>query len=449
MNKLFFPDNFIWGAATASYQIEGAWNKDGKKMSIWDSFSHTPGNVKNADKGDVACDHYHRFEEDVEIMKQLGLDTYRFSVSWPRIIPDGKGKVNQKGLDFYKRLIEKLLEAEISPTLTLYHWDLPFELQKIGGWANRDVAEYFAEYAELMFDELGDKVDRWITHNEPWVVSFLGHHKGEHAPGLNDLKLALNASHNLLVSHGKSVERFRSKNLDGEIGITLNLHQTYPASSSKKDKKAAKLAKENINNWFLDPIFKEKYPGRLLNIYNQAVGGFEIKDDDMKLIAKEIDFLGINYYTRAVTKYNSNNKIIPISNIKPEGSKYTDMGWEVYPQGLYDLLIEIKEKYGDLPLYITENGAAFKDELNDGRIKDNERIEYLKKHFKAAHKAIENGVNLQGYYVWSLMDNFEWAYGYDKRFGLVYIDYDNSQERFLKDSAKWYKKVIKNNGLEK
>src|SRR6056297_288166 len=383
MNKLFFPDNFIWGTATASYQIEGAWNKDGKKMSIWDSFSHTPGNVENADTGDVACDHYHRFEEDVEIMKQLGLDTYRFSVSWPRIIPDGKGKVNQKGLDFYKRLIEKLLEAEISPTLTLYHWDLPFELQKIGGWANRDVAEYFAEYAELMFDELGDKVDRWITHNEPWVVSFLGHHKGEHAPGLNDLKLALNASHNLLVSHGKSVERFRSKNLDGEIGITLNLHQTYPASSSKKDKKAAKLAKENINNWFLDPIFKEKYPGRLLNIYNQAVGGFEIKDGDMKLIAKEIDFLGINYYTRAVTKYNSNNKIIPISNIKPEGSKYTDMGWEVYPQGLYDLLIEIKEKYGDLPLYITENGAAFKDELNDGRIKDNERIEYLKKHFKA------------------------------------------------------------------
>ena len=447
MTKLIFPDNFIWGAATASYQIEGAWNEDEKGMSIWDSFSHTPGNVKNGDTGDVACDHYHRIEEDIEIMKNMGLDSYRFSVSWPRIMPRGKGKINQKGLDFYKRLVEGLLKAGISPALTLYHWDLPFELQKMGGWTNRDVAEYFAEYAEVMFEELGDKVDRWITHNEPWVVSFLGHQKGEHAPGLTDLKLTLNTAHNLLVSHGKSVEAFRSKNVDGELGITLNLHQTYPATDSKKDRVAAQLAKENINNWFLDPIFKGKYPEKLSEIYNKAVGGFEIRDSDMELISRDIDFLGINYYTRAVTKYDSGNELFPVGKVKPEGSKYTEMGWEVYPEGLYDLLVELKEEYGDIPLYITENGAAFKDELTEGKVRDDDRIEYLKQHFKAAHKAIKDGVNLEGYYVWSLMDNFEWAFGYDKRFGLVYIDYENEQTRYIKDSARWYKKVINNNGI--
>mgnify|MGYP006289244447 CR=1 FL=1 len=447
MSKLIFPDNFLWGAATASYQIEGAWNEDGKGMSIWDSFSHTPGNVKNNDTGDIACDHYHRLEEDVEIMKKLGLDSYRFSVSWPRIMPAGKGKINQKGLDFYKYLIEELLKADISPALTLYHWDLPFELQKIGGWSNRDVAEYFAEYAEIMFDELGDRVDRWITHNEPWVVSFLGHNKGEHAPGLSDLKLTLNVAHNLMLSHGKSVERYRSKNLNGELGITLNLHQTYPATDSEKDREAAKLAKEHINGWFLDPIFKGHYPEKLKEIYNNYVGAFEIQDGDMDLISKDIDFLGINYYTRAVSKYGDEKDSLAVQNIKPEGKKYTEMGWEVYPEGLYDLLTEIKDEYGDTPLYITENGAAFKDELSNGEVKDDERLDYLKEHFKAAHKAIEDGVNLKGYYVWSLMDNFEWAFGYSKRFGLIYIDYENGQKRYLKDSAKWYKKVIENNSI--
>ena len=447
MSKIIFPKDFIWGTATASYQIEGAWNEDGKGMSIWDSFSHTPGNVQNNDTGDVACDHYHRFKEDIEIMKELGLDSYRFSVSWPRIMPDGKGEINQKGLDFYKNLVEELLNAGISPALTLYHWDLPFELQKIGGWTNRDVAEYFAEYAELMFDELGDRVERWITHNEPWVVSFMGYHTGEHAPGLTDLKLAQDAAHNLLLSHGKAVERFRSKNLDGELGITLNLYQTYPATDSEKDKEAAGLAKESLNGWFLNPIFNGNYPAKISEFYNNAVGDIEIQDGDMDLISQDIDFLGINYYSRAVVKYDSSQEFIPVAHIKPEDSQYTEMGWEVYPEGLYDLLTEIKEVYGDIPLYITENGAAFDDELIDGQVKDEERLDYLKQHFKAAHKAIKNGVNLKGYYVWSLMDNFEWAHGYSKRFGLIYIDYGNGQTRYFKDSARWYKKVINNNGI--
>lgn len=448
MNKIIFPDDFTWGAATASYQIEGAYNEDGKGKSIWDRFTHERGNIKNNDTGDIACNHYHEYKKDIELMKKLGLDSYRFSISWPRILPKGKGKINQQGLDFYRRLIDELLQAEISPAVTLYHWDLPQVLQDNDGWVNRDTVKYYNEYAHIMFKKLGDVVPLWITHNEPFVASFVGNLFGEHAPGYTNFQLALQVAHNLLVSHGLAVKTFRESGCKGEIGITLNLTPTHPNSESKKDKQAVKFCNGFINDWFLQPLFKGQYPAQLHQFYKNNFGNFNIKTGDMEKINQEIDFLGINYYTRAVVKYNSKEQL-NYREVKPEGRQYTDMDWEIYPEGLYEILKYVNQNYTDIPLYITENGAAFADQISkDGKPHDQNRINYLKEHFKSAYRALTDGIPLKGYFVWSLMDNFEWAFGYSKRFGLIYIDYANNQKRILKDSARWYKEVIKKNGIE-
>ncbi len=448
MRKIVFPEDFVWGLATASYQIEGAYAEDGKGESIWDRFSHTPGKVFNGDTGDVACDHYHRSKEDVSLMKEIGLDSYRFSLSWPRILPNGTGQPNQAGIDFYKKLIEQLLNASIDPMVTLYHWDLPQPLQDKGGWVNRDVAKYFAEYAGIVFQELGDVVDKWITHNEPWVAAFNGYSSGEHAPGIRDNYASVQAAHHLLLSHGLAVARYRELGLSGEIGITLNVSPTYPATDSEEDQKATDIYDDYINGWFLEPLFKGSYPQELLAIYQQKLGPIPIDQEDMAVISQEIDFLGINYYSRAIVKDNPAAELLKFDTVANKDAKYTAMGWEIYPEGLYDILLIINQKYTAKPLFITENGAAFPDQIStDGRVHDQERIEYLSQHLEIADRALKAGIPLKGYYFWSLMDNFEWAYGYSKRFGFIFIDYANQQKRILKDSAYWYQDVIKNNGL--
>ena len=443
-----FPENFIWGAATASYQIEGAARDDGKGTSIWDKYSHTSGKILNGDTGDIACDHYHKFKEDVKLMKELGLKGYRLSVSWPRIYPDGKGEINQKGVDFYRYLIEELLKNEIDPIVTLYHWDLPQALQDKGGWGNRDTSDYFAEYASYMFRVLGDEVKKWITINEPSVISYLGYGLGTHAPGFKSYPLSILVSHILNLAHAKAVMAYKQNNYKGEIGITLNLTPVHPASNSSADNKKAVFMDGIYNRWFLDPVLKGKYPEDLFKFFKRYLRSPVIKPEDMNLISENpVDFLGVNYYYRTVIKHSIKNFPLFYEQVKPVESEYTDMEWEVYPKGIYELLTRISKDYNYPHIFITENGAAFKDTISpDGSINDDDRLNYLKDHFYEAYRSIEDGVKLDGYYVWSLMDNFEWAYGYSKRFGLIYVDY-NTLERKLKKSAKWYSEVIKNNGF--
>jgi beta-glucosidase len=428
MNKIVFPKDFIWGAATASYQVEGAVKQDGRGPSIWDKFSHTPGKVLGGHTGDIACDHYNRFKEDIKIMKELGLKSYRFSISWPRVFPEGKGKINQKGLDFYKNLVEELLKFDIQPAVTLYHWDLPQALQdSIGGWGSRDTIEYYVGYAACMFNVLGDRVKMWITHNEPRVVSFMGNATGKHAPGNKDYTLGVQASHHIILSHAKAVQTFRQINNGGKIGITLDLTFLYPASDSKEDIEALRIADGHINRWFLDPVFKGSYPEDMMKLYMSKLNAPVIYDDDMKIISSNhVDFLGINNYSRAVIKKDEKDELFGYQYIKTEGSDYTAMGWEIHPKSLYDLLMRIDREYNNPHIYITENGAAFKDDIVvNGIVKDEDRINYLKQYLTAANQAINDGVKLDGYYLWSLLDNFEWAYGYNRK----------------------YKKVIKENGF--
>ena len=444
-----FPKGFLWGAATASYQIEGGAHEDGRGESIWDRFSRTPGNTVNGDTGDVACDHYHRWESDVELMAALGLQGYRFSVAWPRIFPTGSGQVNQKGLDFYRRLVEKLQTKGIAPAVTLYHWDLPQALQDQGGWTNRDTAERFGEYADTVFRALGDQVPMWITHNEPWCASFLGHFRGVHAPGVKDLGAALQAAHHILLSHGKAVQAYRATGQDGKIGITLSLFPTYPMTGSEADQEAARLSDGYTNRWFLDPTLRGMYPADTLALFEQKVGPFDfVKPGDMALIGGPMDFVGANYYHRRVIESAPGNDLGWIVHDRLPGFPVTDMNWEIYPQGLTDLLLRLKADYNNVPVFITENGAVYDDEVGpDGQVHDEGRVNFLRKHFTAAHKAIEAGANLQGYFVWSFMDNFEWAFGYTKRFGIVHVNYE-TQQRTPKDSARFYSGVIATNGLE-
>jgi len=447
MAEMRFPDNFLWGAATASYQIEGAVGEDGKGESIWDRFCRDPGKVHGGDTGDVACDHYHRYLDDVAMMQEIGLKTYRFSTAWPRIFPSGKGKVNKNGLDFYERLIDALLGDGIEPALTLYHWDLPQALQDRGGWENRDTAGYFSDYAAAMFERFSDRVKTWITHNEPWVVAFVGHDAGRHAPGITDRVRAIEASHVLHLSHAKAVKIFRDINPpDAKIGITLNLAPVYAADESAAD--AVLFADGYQNRWFLDPVFRGTYPEDIIETYIQHLDAPTIEEGDMDLIASvSVDFLGVNYYMRHLVKAKS-DPTKPFDAIIPQNAQVTEMGWEVFPEGLYGLLTRLDRDYDHPELYITENGAAFKDDRRiDGRIDDDDRIRYLQDHFAQAHRAINDGVDLRRYYVWSLMDNFEWAFGYSKLFGIVHVDY-KTQNRTWKKSADWYHDVIENNGFQ-
>ncbi|NNG67006.1 GH1 family beta-glucosidase [Caldanaerobacter subterraneus] len=443
-----FPKDFTWGVATSSYQIEGAVNEDGRTPSIWDTFSKTEGKTYQGHTGDVACDHYHRYKEDVEIMKEIGVKAYRFSIAWPRIFPE-EGKYNPKGMDFYKRLVDELLKRDIMPVATIYHWDLPqWAYEKNGGWLNRESVKWYVEYASKLFEELGDVIPLWITHNEPWCSSILSYGIGEHAPGHKDWREALIAAHHILLSHGEAVKVFRDMNLKGaQIGITLNLTPAYPASEKEEDKLAVQYADGFANRWFLDPIFKGNYPEDMMELYSKIIGEFDfIREGDLETISVPIDFLGVNYYTRSIVKYNKDS-MLKAENVPGPGKK-TEMGWEISPESLYDLLKRLDREYTKLPMYITENGVAFKDEVTeDGRVHDYERIEYIKEHLKAIARFIEEGGNLKGYFVWSLLDNFEWAHGYSKRFGIVYVDYE-TQKRILKDSAFWYKGVIEKGAIE-
>ena len=435
-----FPRDFTWGAATAAYQIEGATEVDGRGESIWDRFSGTPGKVANGDTGEPACEHYFRWHDDIELMRSLGLQGYRFSISWPRIQPDGRGPANPKGVDFYRRLIEGLREREIEPLVTLYHWDLPQRLQDDGGWTSRDTADRFAEYAALMFDELGDSVETWVTHNEPWVAAFLGYAYGSKAPGLQDWRGALAASHHLLLSHGRAVSAFRTTGRAGQLGITLDLPQVYG------DPEPARRLDGHRNRWFLDPLLRGGYPADTVDLYEERFGPLDfVRRDDLEQIAQPIDFLGVNFYQPAVVRI-ADREPLGLELMETNG-RQTAMGWRVEPDTFTALLVRLKRDYGDIPLVITENGAAFDDPPLDGHpvVEDPERVAYLREHIAAVEHAIESGVDVRGYYVWSLFDNFEWEHGYASRFGIVHVDF-GSQRRTPKRSALWYRDLIRAHG---
>lgn len=447
MSKRQFPSQFLWGVATAAYQIEGAWQADGKGESIWDRFSHTPGKISNHDNGDVACDHYHRWPEDVALMQSLGIQSYRFSVAWPRILPTGRGQVNRAGLDFYSRLVDGLLAANIKPCLTLYHWDLPQALQDEGGWVARSTAEAFADYAGIVSRHLGDRVALWATLNEPWVSAHLGYLEGVHAPGHRNIDEMLAASHHLLLGHGWAVPNIRQHSQSAQVGVVLNLLPIYPASLSGADRKAAQLQDGTFNRWYLDPLFGRGYPPDIVRHYNRPMPF--ARPGDLEAIAAPLDFLGVNYYTRGVPRSQdaAADENWPRTIFTAPRAEWTEMGWEIYPHGLYDLLCRLHEDYRVPRLYITENGCSYSDAPDEtGRVADTRRIDYLQQHFQAAHQAIQQGVPLAGYYVWSLMDNFEWGFGYTQRFGLVWTEYE-TQQRLPKDSAYWYSQVIARNAL--
>ncbi len=447
MPKLTFPDGFLWGAATASFQIEGAWNEDGKGESIWDRYCRIPGNIEDASSGDVACDHYHRYPEDIELMKELGLEAYRLSISWPRIFPKGVGTPNEAGLGFYRKLLTMLKQNNIKTAVTLYHWDLPQALQDVGGWTNRAVTDYFEDYARLLFRELDGLVDYWITFNEPLCTSFVGYWQGRHAPGIRDAAAALLVSHHLLLSHGKAVRAFRELGTKGEIGITLNMNYYYPATEDPKDKEAAELAYAYHNSWFSDPIFKGSYPENALMGYAKNVTLPEITAEDLAIISTPIDYLGLNNYFSLSARWDESSWPLAFRS-DFIGENRTEMGWSINPDGLHDLLVRLHKDYNGIPIYVTENGCAFRDMVNvDGKVVDDNRIDFLRRYIAAAHRAVQEGVNLRGYFEWSLMDNFEWAFGYKKRFGLIHVDY-KTQKRTIKESGYWYRDVIRNNGVE-
>jgi beta-glucosidase len=447
-DKIVFPQGFLWGTATSSYQIEGAWNEDGKGESIWDRFSHTPGKISDASTGDAACDHYHRWEQDLDLMQELGLQAYRFSISWPRIMPEGRGKINQAGLDFYDQLVDGLLARGITPFVTLYHWDLPQALQDEGGWPLRSTAGAFVDYADVVSARLGDRVKHWITHNEPWVAAFLGYGMGIHAPGIQDFQQALAASHHLLLSHGWATPIIRANSENAEVGITLSINDVLPASPSPQDYAAAREIDGFTNRWFLDPVYGRGYPTDVVEWFDRVHGARldMVQEGDLAVIAAPTDFLGHNYYTRTLARASVADNLPPTRTT--DGSEFTEMGWEVAPRSLYRLLNRFHFEYQIPAIYITENGASFPDKVcKEGHVHDDRRQAYLKEHFRAAHDAIQCGVPLRGYFVWSFMDNFEWSFGYTKRFGIVYVDFE-TQQRIVKESGKWYSSVIAQNGFK-
>jgi beta-glucosidase len=460
-----FPQGFLWGAATASYQIEGAVDADGRGASIWDSFSRQPGAVRHGDNGDVACDHYHRMTEDLDLMKDLGVGSYRFSVAWPRIQPDGKGPANQAGLDFYRRLVDGLRSRDIEPILTLYHWDLPQSLEDEGGWRERDIAERFAEYVDLVARSLGNDVNHWITLNEPWCSAWLGYGTGHHAPGIVDIGVAAAASHHLLLAHGKGLSVLREVVPAAKVGITLNLGVHRPGTDNELDVAAARRADGNRNRLYLDPIFRGTYPEDMLKHYQGYLPGFTvIRDGDLEEISKPLDFLGVNYYSPFTVMDSSRTDEaraigyeVPLIEqfpdlralaVKTPGTDTTSMGWEVDASGLTELLVHVKNEYTQLPIYITENGAAFDDYVDtNGEVMDSDRVSYLKEHIAAVLDSIETGVNVRGYFVWSLLDNFEWSHGYSRRFGIVWVDFPTGT-RLPKESFRWYASAVRSNAID-
>ena len=444
MTKAFsFPDGFLWGAATSAYQVEGSPLADGAGPSIWHRFTRTPWVVPGGDNGDVACDHYRRYEEDVRLMRELGLGAYRFSVAWGRVLPEGTGRINEKGLDFYRRLVDALLTNGIRPLVTLYHWDLPAALDDRGGWLNRDVAGWFADYAQVMFRALDDRVEMWATLNEPWVVTDGGYLHGALAPGHRNLFEAPIASHHLMLSHASAVAAYRAEGRH-RIGLVVNLEPKYPASDREEDLAATRRADAYMNRQYLDPVFHGRYPEEMREVFGEAWPDFSA--EDLARIRQPIDFLGVNYYTRNVTRFDATALPVQAAAVRQKRHAYTETSWEVYPPGLTDTLVWVKEQYGDLPLYVTENGAAFYDPPTaDGEVQDPLRVDYLRTHLRAAREAIERGVDLRGYFAWSLLDNLEWSLGFSKRFGIVHVDFETLKHT-PKASARFYAEVIRTNG---
>lgn len=433
LRRVDFPAGFTFGVATSSYQIEGAAQEDGRGPSIWDTFCAEAGRIADGSDGAVACDHYHRWEADLDLIASLGVDAYRFSVAWPRVQPTGSGPVNAAGLDFYERLTDGLLARGVQPHVTLYHWDLPQPLQDAGGWANRDTAHLFAEYGAAVAERLGDRVRSYATLNEPWCSSILSYEIGHHAPGLKDRQLALAAAHGLLLGHALALPEVRRHAPGADAGIVLNLGPQVSTSDRPEDVAAARVADGRLNRWFLDPLLRGEYPQDEWEACGPDVP--EVQEGDLRLIAQPLDFLGVNYYSRGVVGASGGGV--------PAGAPVTDMGWEIYPPGLTELLTRLRADYPNLPpVVITENGAAFADERTGGHVHDPQRVTYLQTHLTALKDALDAGVDVRGYFAWSLMDNFEWAYGYEKRFGLVYVDYA-TQERVLKDSARWYRQFLR------
>jgi beta-glucosidase len=440
-----FPENFLFGAATAAYQIEGSPLADGAGASIWHRFSHTPGHTANGETGDVACDHYRRWKEDVALMRELGLRSYRFSVSWSRVLPEGTGGVNERGLDFYRRLVDELLTAGIEPNVTLYHWDLPAALDDRGGWLNRDVSWWFADYAQVLFSALDDRVSLWSTLNEPWVVMDGGYLHGTLAPGHRNHFEAPLATHNLLRAHGAAVQAYRALGKK-QIGIVVNLEPKYAASDSEEDAAAVARADAYMNRHYLDPLFFGSYPSELTEMFGEAWPSFPAADFDV--IRQPFDFLGVNYYKRGITRFDPSTPIERAIRVDNPRGTVTTLNWEVYPPGLTEILVWVTERYGRMPLYVTENGAAFYDPpvAEHGHVEDPLRIDYLRSHLNAVLDAVDRGADLRGYYVWSLLDNYEWSAGYAKRFGIVHVDYE-TQLRTIKESGKFYADVIANRSV--
>jgi len=452
-----FPPDFLWGAATSAYQIEGATHEDGRALSMWDRFATVPGTTYQGQTGEIAADHYHRVGEDVALMAKLNLNAYRFSLSWPRILPQGTGAVNERGLDFYDRLVDTLLARGIRPLATLYHWDLPMALQDRGGWLVRDTAYAFADYAEVVARRLGDRVQWWLTHNEPWCSAYLGYALGIHAPGMRDKQLAVGAGHHVLLSHGLAVPRLRAHlSPQAQVGIALDFYPVYAADDRPETLLAVKRADTFRNRWFLDPLLRGQYPEDLFT--DLRVAAPPIRQDDFSIISSPIDFLGVNYYSRWLVRdledvgtvgedTAHSNSFEAIESIP--GASYTEMGWEIFPDGLANILTRIHREYAPKAMVVTESGAAFDDHWNgNGNIHDQQRIDYLRAHIQTVAEVIRQGVPIKGYVVWSFLDNFEWSQGYRKRFGLVYVDYP-TQRRIVKDSGLWYADFIEQRRQEK
>jgi beta-glucosidase len=467
-----FPDGFVWGTATAAYQVEGGAREGGRSTSIWDTFCRIDGNVRNGDTGDVACDHYHRVDDDLDLMASLGLPAYRFSIAWPRVLPAGSGAVNPEGVAFYDRLVDGLLARGISPLATLYHWDLPQTCQDFGGWAARDTAYRFAEYAGVVADALGDRLPMITTLNEPWCSAFLGHSSGVHAPGVKDNAVALATAHHLNLAHGLGAEAIRTRSpAQTQVALTLNLAQIYPLSDSPFDMAAAEHADRIANRIFLDPVLRGYYPHDLVAETKHITDWSFVQDDDLATIHGTLDVLGVNYYTpsrigappadgdkvatatgRWVSDPAARELPVPwlgtdLACSYPQPGPYTDMGWRILPEAFTDLLLRVHRDYPEVPIVVTENGCAYPDAVDeDGRVRDAQRIDYVRSHLEAVHTAVEAGVDVRGYYLWSFLDNFEWALGYSKRFGIVHVDYD-TLVRTVKDSARWYADVVAANAL--
>jgi beta-glucosidase len=446
MKKVRFPDGFSWGTATASYQVEGAWQEDGKGESIWDRFSHTEGKIMDGDTGDVACDQYHRFKEDVAIMKQLGMRGYRFSIAWPRVFPDGKGQLNQKGLDYYSRLVDELLANGITPFPTLYHWDLPQALQDEGGWANRDIIGHFSRYAETCVNALGDRVKSWMIFNEPWCFTFLAYLYGMHAPGIRDTDAALRSTHVVNLAQTAALRAMRATGKPDAVGTAFSMTNMYPASDSPEDVAAAERQHGFTNTWFLDPLVKGAYPNAYVE-QEKTLARMDIRPGDMEQIKDRLDFIGINLYQRSIIGNDPGNRNLGTRGMPGPGPR-TAFGWEVWPAGLYNMIKRVDRDYGHPVIYVTENGCSYPTAPGpDGRVHDQERIDYYRGYVGQVGRAIAEGCDVRGYYAWTLLDNFEWAMGFSQRFGLTWCDFE-TQQRIVKDSGYWFRDLIAANEIE-